>query len=95
MSKKENKLDISTPEARELIKRYAESAQRLDNQIKQLQDEKTDVFKQAKDEGLSSTILRKVISEIRKEQEKTPDVVFEEDVYFEILNNAGIIQSLK
>lgn len=53
------------------------------------------MFKQAKGEGLSSTILRKVISEIRKEQEKTPDVVFEEDVYFEILNNAGIIQSLK
>jgi len=92
---KENKLDIGTPEARELIKRYAESAQRLDNQIKQLQNEKTDTFKRAKEDGLSSSILRKVISEIRKEQEKSPDVVFEEDVYFEILNNAGIVQSLK
>lgn len=92
---KENAVDINTPEGKELLLQFVTSVQRIDKQKKLLQDERNDILTRAKDEGFDKVLINKVIREIRVEQEKSQVQEMEEETYYSIIKNAGIVSSVK
>jgi uncharacterized protein (UPF0335 family) len=66
------------------IKAIVERVERLDAQIKDLNDDKADVFQEAKSTGLDVKILKRVISARRKD----PAKLREEDEIFDLYMSA-------
>ena len=74
----------------ELITTYASRVQSLDEEIKGLQEDKREIFKDAKSDGINPTALKKAIANIRKGD----TAVFEEEQYEEILKEANVVFKL-
>lgn len=91
--KKENKLDVRTPEGKELLLQFVGSIQRVDNQIKLLQQERKDILNRCKEEGFNKSMINKSIKEIRGEQGKKNQVQeMESDIYYSLIKESGIVQ---
>ena len=72
-------------ESQELITQFAQSIQRIDEQVQELKDERTDIMKRAKDEGLNVKALRAAIAEIRKDRKTPENEKSEQDIYKELV----------
>lgn len=92
---KENKLDVNTPEGKQLLLQLVESIQRVDNNLKILKEERADILSRAKSEGFDKSMINKVITQIRKEQEANNVAKMEEEVYYDIIRESNIIHSVK
>jgi len=84
---KVEKIDMNSSEAKELLKQFTVSIQRIERQSVLLNDEKKDIKKRMKLEGFNTTIFGKVVKKIRDELKKTDEELFEEDIYEEVIKN--------
>ncbi len=75
---------LSESESKELLKEYAERLQRIDEVIKNLQEEKRDIVKSIKEKGLNHKALNEAIKRIRKNK-KNPSLEEETDLYIEYI----------
>lgn len=91
--KRENVIDVRTPEGKELLLQFVGSVQRVDNQIKLLQQERKDILNRTKEEGFNKSMITKAIKEIRGEQSKKDNVQeMESDIYYTLIKESGIVQ---
>ena len=78
-AKKQTKV-MSEQDARELLADAAKRIQRIDESIKELQEEKKDIIKRVKDEGLNVRALKDAINRVRKVK-KDPRLEDEIEIY--------------
>ena len=77
---------LSEADAKELLRESAARIQRIDQAIKELQEEKRDILKKIKDEGLNTKILNEAIRTIRKAK-KDPSFIEEVEMYEGYIEN--------
>lgn len=88
-----NTLDVNNQETREMLLEYARRIQVVEKEIEGLKESKKELFADAKSQGFDTKILRKAISEIRKEKNENPLEKSEEELYKELLSD--VIEPLK
>ncbi|MDR2412080.1 MAG: DUF2312 domain-containing protein [Holosporales bacterium] len=79
-------MSLSTSDAGRL-KQYVEKLENLEEERKELQEQVSDVFKQAQHDGFDVKILRKVL---RLRKMKTQDRTFEEELLHLYLHALGM-----
>ena len=92
---KVRKVDVGTPEGKQLLLQLVQSIQRVDNNLKMLKDERADILNRAKEEGFNKSMITKAIKQIREEQETNNVKDMEKETYYIILKEANIISSVK
>lgn len=95
MKKQAKKIDVGTPEGKQLLLQLVQSIQRVDNNLKMLKDERADILNRAKEEGFNKSMINKAIKQIREEQETNNVKDMEKEIYYTILKEANIISSVK
>ncbi|MDR0661978.1 MAG: DUF2312 domain-containing protein [Holosporales bacterium] len=70
------------------LKQYVEKLEHLEEERKELQEQVSDVFKQAQHDGFDVKILRKVL---RLRRMKTQDRTFEEELLHLYLHALGMV----
>lgn len=96
MAKKEKKVaDLNNGDTKELLLSFIQSMQKVEKNIKMLSEEKSDIVKEMKDTGFNTKLINQVIRDIRKQLEATPSEKSEKELYFDILAEANIIQTIK
>lgn len=50
----------------ELLRSYVERVQRIEDEVRGLNDDKSDIYKEAKGNGLDVKVLKRVVAELRK-----------------------------
>ena len=95
MSKKEKiiPVDTNTTEGKEMLLNAVKTVQTLDNQIKMLQNQKTDFLKDQKANGLNTTVITKEISKLRESMKlaQDPSKQSDSDIYGDIIAESGIV----
>ena len=81
-------------ETQEMIVRFAERCQNIDEQIADLKESRKEILKEAKDEGINHSLLNKVINAIRAELKKDPATKAEEELYLDLLKESHVIELL-
>lgn len=92
---KVRKIDVGTPEGKQLLLQLVESIQRVDNNLKMLKDERADILNRAKEEGFNKSMINKAIKQIRDEQDSNNVQDMEKETYYTILKESNIISSVK
>lgn len=85
MAKEKKVADLNNSDTKEMLTQYIQSLQKVERNIKQLNEEKLDIQKEMRDEGFSTKIINQVISDIRKQLKATPSELAEKEVYFDVL----------
>jgi uncharacterized protein (UPF0335 family) len=85
MAKEKKVADLNNSDTKEMLTQYIQSLQKVERNIKQLNEEKSDIQKEMRDEGFSTKIINQVISDIRKQLKATPSELAEKEVYFDVL----------
>ncbi len=73
--------------AQDIIIETATRIQNIDEQIKELQESRKEILKDAKDNGINTKILNRAISEIRKAKKTTPVEKSEQELYEDLLRD--------
>ena len=73
--------------AQEIIVEVATRIQNIDEQIKELQEGRKEILKQAKDDGINTKLLNRAISEIRKAKKTTPVEKSEQELYIDLISS--------
>jgi len=95
-AKKEKKVaDLNNSDTKELLISFIQSMQKVEKNIKTLSEEKSDIIKEMKDEGFNTKCINQVIRDIRKQLEATPSEESEKEMYFDLLADAGIVETIK
>lgn len=91
---KENKetIDPGTPEGKEMLLQYVEAIQKVDKQTAELKGHRKDILNRAKQVGFNKTLINKTINEIRKQQKKTKVQDAEEETYYTVIKEAGLVE---
>lgn len=87
MAKEKKVADLNNSDTKELLKQYIESLQKVERNISQLSEEKSDIMKVMASEGFSTKIINQVIRDIRKQLKASPSELAERDIYFDALAN--------
>lgn len=89
------KVDVGTPEGKELLLNYVKRIQSVDNNIKEFNEEKKDILDEAKSHGFDKSMITKTITAIRKEQDTDTAKAMEEDMYYTLIKESCLVQSVK
>lgn len=71
--------------AQEIIIETAQRIQSIDEQIKELQESKKEIMKQAKDDGLNTKLINQAVSKIRKDKKTPPAEKSELELYEDLM----------
>ena len=93
--KKKEKIDVGTPEAKEMLLNFVKSIQIIDDNIKVQIANRKNTLDLAKDAGFTKTMINKAITEIRKELDADEAKVSEEEIYYTLIKESNVIQSVK
>lgn len=94
--KKEKKVaDLGDESTKQMLINFISSIQTVEKNIKMLNEEKSDIVKAMKEEGFNAKLINQVIKEIRKQLEASPIEQAEKEVYFDLLAQANVIETLK
>jgi len=74
-------------ETQEKIIEIARRIQRIDTQIEELKADRKQILKDAKSDGINTTILNKAIRQIRAEKKQDPAKKTELEIYIELLED--------
>jgi uncharacterized protein (UPF0335 family) len=86
---------MNATEAKEMVKGYLEKIQHIDTEIQRLKEARGEILSEAKANGIDKSKLNKAISQIRKEQEKSPADLSEEEMYIALVQELAVIKPVK
>jgi len=89
---KKTKQVIPADEAKEILRRAAYEVQLIDERIESLKEQKKEIFKNVKDQGLSVELLRKAIKRLR-DIKKAPSKEEELTLYMDAVEE--VVEPLK
>jgi uncharacterized protein (UPF0335 family) len=79
--------------AQDIVKDVATRIQNIDEQIRELQIGKAEIMKQAKTDGINTTLLARAIAEVRRDKKTPPAEKSETELYSNLVQD--IIQVLE
>ena len=88
-------MSTDTNEAKELLKEYLQKIQFIDTEIARLKEDRKVILDDAKSDGIDKAKLNKAISEVRRELDKKPAELSEEEMYVALVKELDIIKSVK
>ncbi|EFO33925.1 conserved hypothetical protein [Roseibium sp. TrichSKD4] len=71
------------------LRAFVERVQRLEEEIRVINDDKADIYKEAKGEGFDTKILKMVIRDLRKQPHEREEQAAVYDLYMAALGMAG------
>ncbi len=81
--------DNSTAFARDQLKSFVERVERLDQEVKSLNDDKRDIYAEAKGAGFDVKALKAVIAHRRKDPEAAREYLAMFELYLDSLQETG------
>ncbi|EFO32600.1 conserved hypothetical protein [Roseibium sp. TrichSKD4] len=73
----------------ERLRAFVERVQRLEEEIRVINDDKADIYKEAKGEGFDTKILKMVIRDLRKQPHEREEQAAVYDLYMDALTGGG------
>jgi uncharacterized protein (UPF0335 family) len=79
--------------ADDLLRSFVERIERLEEEIKALNDDKSDIYKEAKGQGFDTKVLRKIIADRRKDTGELQEFETLYDLYASALGMASHVHA--